>query len=103
MILMMEINDTDITTWELPENAIARLGRGSVKDVAFSPDGECLVAATDIGLWWYELATMQPVALWETERGWFLLPPFPTMDNGLPLAMQIVLLKYRIRETSSVF
>ena len=22
-----------------------------------------------IGLWWYELATMQPVALWETERG----------------------------------
>ena len=44
---MMEINDTDITTWALPENAIARLGRGSVKDVAFSPDGECLVAATD--------------------------------------------------------
>ncbi len=66
---MMEINNRDVTTWALPENAIARLGRGSVKDVAFSPDGECLVAATDIGLWWYELATMQPVALWETERG----------------------------------
>ena len=66
---MMEVNDTDITTWALPENAIARLGRGRVRDVAFSPDGVHLVVATDIGLWWYELATMQPVALWETERG----------------------------------
>lgn len=66
---MMEINNRDVTTWALPEGAIARLGRGKAKDVAFSPDGECLVAATDIGLWWYELATMQPVALWETKRG----------------------------------
>ena len=66
---MMEINNTDITTWALPEGAIARLGRGRVKDVAFSPDGVHLVVATDIGLWWYELATMQPIALWETERG----------------------------------
>lgn len=66
---MMKIDHGDVTTWALPENAIARLGRGSVKDVAFSPDGVHLAAATDIGLWWYELATMQPVALWETERG----------------------------------
>ena len=66
---MMDINNRDFTTWALPENAIARLGRGRVTDLTFSPDGECLVAATDIGLWWYELATMQPVALWETERG----------------------------------
>ena len=66
----MKIDNTDITTWALPEGAIARLGRGRVKDIAFSPDGEYLLAvATDIGLWWYELATMQPIALWETERG----------------------------------
>ena len=37
--------------------------------MAFSPDGKYLAAATKIGLWWYELTTMQPVALWETERG----------------------------------
>ena len=66
---MMETNNSDITTWALPEGAIDRLGRGRVKDVAFSPDGSHLAVATDIGLWWYELATMQPVALWETERG----------------------------------
>ena len=66
---MMETNNSDITTWALPENAIARLGRGKVRDVAFSPDGTYLAVATEIGLWWYELATMQPIALWETERG----------------------------------
>ena len=69
MISMMKVNNNDITTWALPENAIARLGKGRVRDVAFSPDGIHLAVATDIGLWWYELATMQPVALWETERG----------------------------------
>lgn len=81
MVPMMEINNTDITTWALPEGAIARLGRGSVKDIAFSPDGEYLLAvATDIGLWWYELATMQPIALWETERGMVSVVSFS--DDG---------------------
>ena len=66
---MMETHNRDITTWALPENAIARLGRGKVRDVAFSPDGIHLAVATEIGLWWYELAARQPITLWETERG----------------------------------
>ncbi len=59
----------DAATWALPAGAIFRLGRGRVRAMAFSPDGTYLAAATKIGLWWYELATMQPIALWETERG----------------------------------
>ena len=62
--------NTDVTTWELPDEAIARLGRGIIRDMEPSPDGKFLVMATTIGVWWYELATMQPVALWETERGY---------------------------------
>ena len=62
--------NTDVTTWELPKGAIARLGRGIVSDLEPSPDGKHLAIATRIGVWWYELATMQPVALWETERGY---------------------------------
>ena len=61
--------DIDAATWALPTEAAFRLGRGRVRAMAFSPDGAYLAAATKIGLWWYELATMQPVALWETERG----------------------------------
>lgn len=61
--------DTDVSTWALPEGAIARLGRGAVGSLEFSPDGKSLVVGTSIGVWWYELATMKPIDLWETERG----------------------------------
>ena len=56
-------------SWVLPDGAISRFGRGYVHAMAVSPDGTYLAAATKIGLWWYELATMQPVALWDRERG----------------------------------
>ena len=56
-------------SWVLPEGAISRFGHGPVMAMAVSPDGTYLAVATKIGLWWYELATMQPVTLWGTERG----------------------------------
>ena len=62
-------NNSDVTTWALPEGAIARLGRGDVRDMAFSPDGQYFAVATAIGFWLYELPTLSPVALWDTERG----------------------------------
>ena len=63
------VEDTDITTWELPEGAIGRLGQGLPLDVEFSPDGAYLTVATKIGFWIYDTATMTPRALWGTERG----------------------------------
>ena len=59
----------DVTTWALPEGAIARLGPGIVEALAFSSDGNYLAIGTRVGLWLYELETMSPVALWDTERG----------------------------------
>ena len=41
----------DVTTWALPEGAIARLERGGVGGKKFSPDGRYLAVATKIGLW----------------------------------------------------
>lgn len=76
--------NTDVTTWELPDEAIARLGRGIIRDMEPSPDGKHLVMATTIGVWWYELATMQPIALWETERGYVSTLKF--LPNGELLA-----------------
>ncbi len=78
------INDTDVTTWALPEEAIARLGRGIAGPLEFSPDGKYLAVGTWIGLWWYELATMEPVALWETERG--MLSALKFSSDGALLA-----------------
>ena len=59
----------NVNTWALPDGAIARLGRGCVRDLALSPDRKRLVVATYMGVWLYELSTMTPTHLWETERG----------------------------------
>ncbi len=61
-------------SWALPESAIARLGRGyqdptGPREIALSPDETCFAVGTRIGLWWYDVASMTPIALWETERG----------------------------------
>ena len=63
------LDDTDVTTWELPEGAIARFGRGQIGKMAFSPDGTHLAVPTRIGCWLYDLDTMTHRALWGTERG----------------------------------
>ena len=62
-------DDTDITTWELPEGAIARFGQGLGLDVEFSPDAAYLSVSTKIGFWIYDTKTLAPRALWGTERG----------------------------------
>lgn len=63
------LDDTDVTSWELPEGAIGRLGKGELRDVGFSPDGSYLAVATEIGFWLYDTTTMAPRALWGAERG----------------------------------
>lgn len=66
----LNFDDSDIAKWALPEGATARLGRGSVRDMAFSPDGQHFAVGTNIGLWLYEPSTLSPIALWETDRGY---------------------------------
>lgn len=63
------LNDTDVTTWELPEGALARFGRGLPLDIEFSHDAAYLSVATKIGFWIYDLETLKPRALWGNERG----------------------------------
>ncbi|MDE0466329.1 MAG: WD40 repeat domain-containing protein [Candidatus Poribacteria bacterium] len=66
--------DSEGTTWALPEGAIARLGKGIVSSgpgpkLSFPPSGVYFAIQTRIGLWWYEMSSKSPIALWETERG----------------------------------
>lgn len=68
----MDADGDNIATWALPEGAVARLGQGLVDALAFSPDGHYLAVGTRVGLWWYEVETMSPVALWGAERGVFV-------------------------------
>ena len=67
-------SDPEGTTWALPEGAIARFGKGIASSgpgpkLALPPDGVYFAVQTRIGLWWYEMSSKSPIALWETERG----------------------------------
>ena len=54
----------DYTQWGLPEGAKMRLGKGILSgSIAYSPDGTRLAVASSIGIWLYDTATHQEVAL----------------------------------------
>ena len=45
------------TKWELPQAAKARLGKGGINAIQFSPDGTQIAVASSIGIWIYDLNT----------------------------------------------
>ena len=54
----------DYTQWGLPEGAKARLGKGLISgNIVYSPDGTRLAVASSIGIWLYDTATHQEVAV----------------------------------------
>ncbi len=53
----------DTTQWRLPEGAKARLGKGSINEIAYSPNGMHLAAAGSAGIWVYDMTIHHEVAL----------------------------------------
>lgn len=47
----------DNTQVGLPEGAIARIGKGGINVMRFSPDGTHLAVGTDVGVWLYDVQT----------------------------------------------
>ena len=47
----------DYTQFGLPEGAKARLGKGTIGEVQFSPDGSRLAISSTIGIWFYDPQT----------------------------------------------
>ncbi len=51
-------DEGDYTQLRLPENAKARLGKGSISgNVAYSPDGKLLAVASSVGIWIHDAQT----------------------------------------------
>ena len=55
----------DVKTWALPRGAITRIGRGIAYSLALSPDGNRLAVVSSMGIWLYDISTMNPLAFWE--------------------------------------
>ncbi len=52
-----------VTQWHLPDGAKARLGKGSINEIKYSPDGTMLAVATNIGIWLYDTQTGEELNL----------------------------------------
>lgn len=55
--------DQDYMKWELPENAILRLGKGSIYDIKHSPSGDLIAVASSIGVWLYDADSGKEIKL----------------------------------------
>ena len=53
----------DISRWSLPKAAKARLGKGGINVLAFSPDGTHLAAGSNIGVWLYDVKTGKAITM----------------------------------------
>ena len=53
----------DYTQLNLPEGAKARLGKGSINEIKYSPDGSRLAVASSIGIWIYDAHSGEELAL----------------------------------------
>ena len=53
----------DYTQWRLPEGAKARIGKGSINDIQYSPDGTIFAVAGTVGIWLYDAETYQELVL----------------------------------------
>ncbi len=65
MTLIFALNTfaQDPSQWNLPAGAKARLGKGTVGEIAYSPDGARLAVASGIGIWLYDAHTGEALDL----------------------------------------
>ena len=67
--LILTVCAQDNTKTGLPEGAIARLGKGGINIMRFSPDGTRLAVGTDVGVWLYDVSNGKETALFTEHPG----------------------------------
>ncbi len=68
-VLLLTSFAQDNTKVGLPEGAIARLGKGGINIMRFSPDGTRLAVGTDVGVWLYDVPHGKATALFTEHTG----------------------------------
>ena len=62
----------DSPQWRLPENVKARLGKGRIVEMRYSPDGARFAVASSIGIWFYDATTLQEIDLFTGHTSWVI-------------------------------
>ena len=78
----------DVTTWALPEGAIARLGQGVFSGITFSMDESTIAIWSWLGVWLYNVSTLTPFDLLDTERGFINQVAFSPNDALIAIGNQ---------------
>ena len=48
----------------------SRLGKGSVEEITYAPDGSLLAVGSNIGIWLYDTKTSQELAFFAGQMDW---------------------------------
>ena len=57
LLILQTVTAQDVTKTNLPEGAKLRIGRGTLGEIAYFPDGTRFAVATSIGIWVYDSIT----------------------------------------------
>ena len=76
----------DYSKWNLPEGAIARLGKGNINEITFSPDGTKFAVSTTIGVWIYSAENGKELALLKSDEIDIVSSVFTSNGKSLMIA-----------------
>ena len=63
VLFLCSVIAKDYTQWKLPEGAKARLSKGEISGISFSPDGTQIAVGSATGIWLYDARTGAELAL----------------------------------------
>ena len=75
----------EYTTWGLSDCAKARLGKGAITAIEFSPDGSQIAVASPVGIWLYDAQTGKELALLPGHREGFSTSVFAGTGGTLTI------------------
>lgn len=68
LVVLPSVNSSDYKYFSLPKGAKMRMGKGSISDIKYSPDGLHLAVASSIGIWIYDTKNGKELNLFPDDK-----------------------------------